>query len=271
MLFITPNFLISQDTIKVEESSEYFSASNTWGSMEFNAKVKYSREDIVFSDNLKRIEYCFYYDNQRNCHGKTYELQNDSTLSIFESQDTLIYNFQYKNSDSLFIYGENNNTYEFGYVNSLIPLLPYEIYTLNEHKTDTLWISDFSNFSPENPYSTPKWTYPTNKINGKIYSSSEVDILPTTSNGQQLPSNINLKRTKHCINEPLLFIQSMEFTIDNKGRIKNIKQKIGNFESNYCPYYLMEVMKIISNYGTLNPAKINGEEVWMKYEINVKM
>lgn len=265
ILFIT--FLcVGQDTIKYPPSIFYSGKKETIRGKSFASKAKYAREDIIFSKNKKRIEYCYYYDTVRVCYGSTYEIYSDSVLKIDDK--SWIYK---KRSDKYFLYRFYNGTYESGYAKTLIPLEAIGLFvTTTTDKIDTLWTTDYLFDKPSNPYDHPKYIFNKSRVAGKIYDSDQIDDKPTFINGDTI-SVIKLKREVGCFCEPLFFIRSLSFIITKNGRIVNIEQNSGNFDSDFCPYYMLDLIRSICQLGILKPAKVKGENVNVKWVVKVDM
>lgn len=270
-LFIT-TFLLSvatclgQDTIRIETSTYYTSDKEPNRGKAFASRVKYAREDIVFSDNHKKIDYCYYYDNERHCYGTNYQLTNDSTLEV----DRVIWKYT-KQGDKYFLERYFNGTYECGFAKSLIPLETIGLFTTSTaDKIDTLWTTDYSADNPSQPYDRPLWTFHRTKVKGKIYTQDKIDEPPTLLNGDTLRT-IYLNRTDGCFCEPYYYVRELKFVITNEGRILNIKQGIGNIDLDFCPYYVMDLMRYLLQLGQITPAKLNGQNVNVQWTLKVEM
>lgn len=270
-LFIA-TFLLSvansfgQDTIRVETSTYYNSRKEPHRGKKFASSIRYSREDIVFSATHKRIDYCYYYDKERDCYGTNYHLTSDTTLDI----DGEIWYYK-KQGDKYFVARYFNGTYECGYTKSLIPFETVGLFTTTTaDKMDTLWTTDYSADSPSEPYDKPLWTFHKAKLKDKIYSKDKIDEPPTLLNGDTLRT-IYLKRVGSCISEPYYFVRELQFVITKEGRIVNIEQSIGNIDLDDCPYYVMDLMRYLLQSGQVNPAKLKGENVNVLWTLKVEM
>lgn len=270
-LFI-PAFLLlvsacfGQDTIRVETSIYYTSKKEPNRGKYFASGVKYAREDIVFSETHKRIDYCYYYDNERNCYGTNYQLTSDTTLDM----DGEIWNYR-KQGDQYFVERYFNGTYECGFTKSLIPFETLGRFTTTTaDKIDTLWTTDYSADNPSSPYDKPLWIFHKTKIKGKIYDQDKIDEPPAFLNGDPLKT-IYLNRTDGCLSEPYYFIRELKFVITKEGNIVNIEQSLGNFDLDYCPYYVMDLMRYLLQSGQLKPGKLKGQNVNVLWTLKVEM
>ena len=219
----------------------------------------------MFSDRHKEIDYCYYYDKERFCHGNDYELLSDSILKINDEQ------WVYKKQDNKFYVSRYlDGAFEAGFVSSLVPfetLGPFV--TTTDDKKDTLWITDYSFDTPANPYDRPKYTFHKTMIKGKIYNADKVDEIPTLLNGDSIPE-IKLERKDVCYSEPFYWVRTMSFVITTTGRIVNIKQDMGNIDDS-CPYYIMDLTRYIYRMSPLKPSKKKGENVNVKWIVKVDM
>ncbi len=270
-LFITTIFLsvascLGQDTIKVETSTYYTREKEPNRGKDFASRVKYAREDIVFSESHKRIDYCYYYDNERHCYGTTYQLTSDTTLDI----DGEVWHFT-KQGDKYFLERYFNETYESGFAESLIPLETVGLFTTTTtDKIDTLWTTDYAADKPSRPYDKPLWTFHKTKLKDKIHTQDKIDETPTLLNGDTLRT-IYLNRTDGCISEPYYFVKELKFVITKEGRIVNIEQSIGNIDLDFCPYYVMDLMRYLLQLGQIKPAQVKGENVNVLWTLKVVM
>jgi len=270
-LFITTFFLtvatcLGQDTIRVEASTHYTSDKEPNRGKEFASRVKYSREDIVFSDTHKRIEYCYYYDNERHCYGTDYRLTSDIALDI----NGVIWNYK-KQGDKYFVERYFNGTYECGFAKSLVPLETVGLFTTTtKDKIDTLWTTDYSADKPSRPYDRPEWTFHKSKVKGKIFAQDKIDQPPTLLNGDTLKT-IFLNRKDFCLSEPYYIVREMKFVVTEEGKIVNIEQSVGNIDMDWCPYYVMDLMRYLLQLGQIKPAKINEQNVNVLWTLKVVM
>jgi Fe-S-cluster containining protein len=245
-----------QDTIRIEPGIYYTSDIEPNRGKDFASRARFAREDIVFSNTRKEIDYCYYYDNKRYCIGQDFELINDSTLSI----DGVRWTYKLQGKQFL-VYRYEDNFFESGYTKSLIPFEPTGPFTTTTaDKIDTLWTTDYSTDKPSKPYDHPTYNFYKAKIKGKVYKPGEVDQPCTFLNGDTL-ARIYLQRKDGCYGEPLYVVRTMKFIVTQEGHILNIEQDKGNMDLNFCPYYAMELMKYIKRWGLLKPAKRKGQNV----------
>jgi hypothetical protein len=256
----------AQDTIRLEPSIHYSSKLYPYTGKDFAFKARYAREDIVFSDTRKEIDYCYYYDSLRNCRQYYYELTNDSTLTI----NNCNWNYR-KEGNSFFVYRYIDGVYESGYAKTLIPFETTGLFTTTTaDKIDTLWATDYATDEPSNPCNRPTYFFYKAPITGKIYPQNKIDEPCTLPNGAELPV-IYLKRNDVCYGEPLYKVRTMKFIVTKEGRIVNIEQSQGNIDISFCPGYILELTKYIKQWGTLIPARRKGKNVNVAWTVAVDM
>ena len=138
----------AQDTIKMEPSKFYSAKVHPNRSKQFAGLVKYAREDIIYSSCKRRIEYCYYYDEERHCFGQTYEIINDSILMVDQTR----WHFQ-KLGNTYSMWRFDGKFIEFGTASALIPFTPESPFvTTTSDQIDTLWTTDYSTDDPSKPY-----------------------------------------------------------------------------------------------------------------------
>lgn len=245
-----------QDTIRVEPGIYYTSDIEPNRGKDFANRARFAREDIIFSENRKQIDYCYYYDNERVCHGQSYELVNDSTLSI----GGVIWTYHLKGNQFL-VYRCEKGAFETGYVKSLMPFEPTGLFaTTSADKMDTLWTTDYSTDLPSKFFDRPTYNFYKTKITEKVFKASKVDEPCALLNGDTIPS-VYLQRADGCYGEPLYTVRTMKFVVTKEGQILNVEQDDGNIDMDFCPYYVMELIKHIKQWGLLKPAKRKGKNV----------
>jgi hypothetical protein len=265
------------DTIKVEPSIYYTSDKEPFQGKDFASRVRYAREDIIFSETHKRIEYCYYYDNKRECGGTDYQITNDSTLKIDNSPlgidstsdvDKEIWNYK-KRGEKYFIERYFNGTYVSGFAKSLIPLEIIGLSTtMTADKIDTLWAIDYSKCKPSQSYDSI-WIFHTTKVKGKIFAQDKVDEIPTLLNGDPLKI-VYLHRTNICVSEPPpMRVEELKFVISKEGRFVNIKQSIGDIDKYGCPDYALDLIRSVLQLGKIKPAKVKGQNVNVEWTLKV--
>jgi hypothetical protein len=265
MLFLISGIAcLGQDTIRVEPSYYYTSDKEPNRGKDFAFRVKYAREDIVYSDTLKRIEYCYYYDNERYCYGKTYHILSDSTIDI----DGVVWQKKRRGHDySIVRYFSNLR--ENGYANSLIPFKTKgHCITTTADKIDTLWRTDYWDDNVDRPYEKPLRTFHKSNIEGKVYNQNEIDVLPTLLNGDTL-STIHLDAIAGCYSEPLYYLSELQFVITSEGRIVNVEVSQGFVDLDSCPEYFMQIVYQIYEKGQFTPARRKGQNVNVLWKVKV--
>jgi len=275
ILFFYTISCFSQDTIKIEPSIQYSSKDYPTRSKDFAFKSQFAREDIIFSENKKRVEYCYYYDNERVCFGDCYEILNDSIIQIktqFSDSTSEIWNFEITENNKYLVRRIHNRFTETGVVSSLIPFLKTgKFITQYEGNKDTLWVTDYTNYNFKGPYRTkPNYYFPEAKINGNVYRDFEVDKIPTTVKGDSV-IKISLERTDYCLCEPMTAIRTLTFVVTTNGEIKNIRQFEGNFDLQYCPFYIMDLTRELILKGRWIPGEIESKKVNVRCYIGIDM
>lgn len=218
VFFLTATiYSFGQDTIKIEPSILYSSKEFPDRSKDFAFKAEFAREDIVFSETKKRIEYCYYYDGERNCFGESYEIINDSIIQIksqFTDSISEIWKYKIMEYNNFMVQRRYDVFIETGIVNSLIPFSRIgKFITQVKEGSDTLWVTDYTNYNFQGPYRRkPMYYFPKAKIVGKIYQDTEVDKLPTTPSGDSI-FKIMLERKDYCTGEPMTAIRTISFIV----------------------------------------------------------
>ncbi|MFK7904852.1 MAG: hypothetical protein AB8B69_06990 [Chitinophagales bacterium] len=274
LLFTNVICSIAQDTLLVEPSIFYSSVEYPYRSKTFAVSAEYAREDIVFNPLHKRVEYCYYYDNQRICFGDTYYLINDSTLQIGDLSDVNHEIWYYKQvaPKNYKVTRYYNGLQELGQVNSLMPFLKRgQFITKSILQNDTLWGIDYSDYNIKRPlWRYPKYFFPKSKVNGKIYQDYDVDRFPRTKEECVLDT-IRLARKDVCYGESLLAINNVTFIVTKIGEVKNIEQFEGGFKFESCPFYLYNLMKEIMKHAPFEPAMINNKKVNVRWYVEIDM
>ncbi|MCF8298386.1 MAG: hypothetical protein K9J13_12640 [Saprospiraceae bacterium] len=268
------SYSFGQKRIRVEPISRYSrlkkeNRNSRW----MHSFAKRAREDIIYSDTHKRVEYCYYLGFERICYGETYRLIGDSTLQIGDTlYNNKVHQWTYRKLENgnFFVYSNFDNVYEFGIVKELIPFERIGNFIVTKkNKKDTLWIADYSKVDMSKLYSEPIIQIYKSKICGKIYDADEVDISPSLINGDSIPE-IKLERLSYQFCEPwMMVVKNMSFIISNTGVILNIEQYNGFFDNN--DPYILELMKEIIKMEPLKPAIVDGEYVNSKCYVEIDM
>lgn len=268
------SYCLGQDTIRVEPISYYSplveeNLNNRW----LSSAAKRAREDIIYSDTHKKVEYCYYLGFERICYGESYRLIGDSTLQIGDTlYNNKVHQWTYRKlkNGNFFVYSNFDDVYEFGTVKELIPFERIGKFVITKtNKKDTLWIADYSKFDMSKPYTEPIIKIYKSKIKGKIYDSDEVDISPSLINGDSIPE-IKLERFSYRYNEPMMMVvKNVSIIISKTGVILNIEQYNGSLENH--AQYILELMKEIVKMEPLKPAMVNGEYVNSKFYVEIDM
>lgn len=258
----------AQDTIRHGDRIIYSNEKKYLRSKAFYATVKYAREDIIHSPIKKRVDYCFYMDNERNCWGTNYETPNDSTLWIYDNWDTIVWT--YRNASHGFqLERQVGSTTISAQADSLIPFQPTIEIACGIH-ADTLWVEDYKMVEFSNRFSKPQFSYPQVTIEGEILKEDQLSTTPTLLNGDSIPV-LSLKRTDYCLCEPYIWIQSLKCIVTEKGEIKNIQQHRGNVDVENCPGYFQKLQMELDSWGKLQPGTVDGKPVHSELLIEVDM
>lgn len=256
-----------QDTIQKGPSYKYSRAYHPVRDKSFMGEVKKGREDIVFSTTKKRVEYCYYYDSLRICPvGTTYELVDDSTLLA----DKRKWHFKKLSRDSfqMFLVDSIEGVKEIAIANSLMPLnLVGTSVTISLLTSDTLWKSNYDEMQLS-PYGmkSKHCLYQTS-LHKKYLEFNEIDSPPLLQNGQAF-DNLKLKVPNLCFSGDWKFIHSVSFIVDSVGKIHNVVQVEGNYDSG-CPYYLLTLAKELTRL-KLEPARKDGRAVACRWFITIQ-
>lgn len=255
----------AQDTLRVEKSIYYTKENIPMRVKENSSTIKYAREDIVFSPTRRRVEYCYYFENERRCFGNTYELINDSILYI--DGQTWIY---IKSGDRYFVKREKDIFIEYGFVSTLIPFeTSGHFTTITIDKHDTLWYTNYPIDIPSIRDEQLSIKFHKSNIEDVVYQSNEIEKYPCFMNGDSIKS-IHISQSFGCISEPYYHIKEAKFIITKNGRIVNVDQSIGNYDTD-CPNYLINLITEILKLGQLEPAKIGNENVNVLWKLKVEV
>ncbi len=254
---------LAQDTIKMEPSIVYAKAEAPL--MTKGARTKLAREDIIYSKQHRRVEYCYYVEEQRKCWGTDYHILEDSVLVIGENER---WNFRRLANGHYFVDRTKDQLYEFGEVQPLMPFIPQTpIFTTALDTKDTLWTSTYH----QKKKSLGNWYWTTHfyetHITDQIYDYHQVDHPPTQLNGEPL-KNILISSVVPCPSEPMKDISTVALIITKEGKIKNIEQAIGLLSTD-CPYTMQEIIAQVLTWGRVEPARRKGKKVTVRWFISV--
>jgi hypothetical protein len=259
----------SQDTIRVGKSFHY-SAEEVQRLSGKGFYGKYGQEKIIFDQNHIKVEYCYYNEANRTCYGYHYRIMNDSTLTIGDSTGSNpieTWTFRELSNNHFSVYRIKDGFLESGEVDTLIPLRhikPFVTTTID--KKDTLWrTSDFTCLNRKYGYYTADFNV--SNVDGRIYDYFEIDTPPIQFNGDSL-SAIEIEGIIPCISQPMTWINTVTCIITKEGEIVNIEQALGGISDN-CSYTMMEINRLISNWGKVKPATLNGLPVNVRWFIKI--
>jgi hypothetical protein len=280
LLFLIQN-TNAQDTIRLAPSIHYSEMDYELARM----GPERAREDVVFNERHKKVEYCYYLNNKRICSGEEYRLIGDSILQIGDSLhlDQMVHwTYKKRENGQYFVKRQYYGVCESGIASDLMPLIKLNDFaTLSQETQDTLWVANVQYYNKKYKRRgiafAPKFRHPMAKIEGKIYEIDKVEQLPTFMNNDSLPKIIGssflnfLKKGRMaiCYGEPFIYVKNMSFIVTKSGEIKNIQQNIGSIDIDDCTSLLRELMLFINQFGRLKPAKIKGRSVNVKYILNV--
>lgn len=261
----------SQDTIKVEPSI-FYSKEKEKQLTGKGVYKEYSKEVIIFSENHKREECCYYVDSiVRKCIGIDYKNIGDSILLIGEldkRNDLEHWNINKLKNGNYLLERINNGTYELWESKKLVPPQPLtSLITITLDKKDTLWTTSFNSNCNQYP-NYRKTKFYKKEIFDKVYEYDKVDSPPTQLNGKAL-KKINIQGIAPCFSEPAFVdITLVAMIITKEGDIQNIEQAIGTL-SEGCPFTMQEIIKEIKSRGKVNPAVKGGKKVNVRWFVEV--
>lgn len=255
-----------QDTIKLEPSIIY--PADIFFSRAFASSVQHAREDIVFSDTHKRIEYCYYIGAKRNCSGQTYMLEGDSILKI----DDQTWFYRKLPTQNYEVYRYFRGTFESGTVTSLIPFTPTGIFTTyTKDKSIVLWTVNYDKWKRQNSLTDFDYIFQQTEIPHKVYEAKQVDTPPVFADGTPLDTfELSLDATCMRYNEPYITFYAIRFIVTATGQIINIEQSHGMTDvSISC--YMADVIRQVLFLGPVKPATRNGKNVAVKWIVRTKI
>lgn len=267
--FIMLHCLNAQDTlivkaglrIKSENKEKYFSKG-------FHGE--YGREDVVFSNKHKKIEYCYYIDGVRNCISDDYFILNDSTLMVNDSNT--LWNFKLNAKNQYLVSKTNANIYTSGIAISLMPLVFIsKLYSINLLSKDTLYSTSYyypRYFNPQGVASIKPYT---GYFKGKLFEYNEIDKAPSLLNGDSIPWVKFNEYNSLCLSQPYIKeLTLISVIIASDGSIKMIDQAIGNYDLEYCnskTYF--EIINFLISLGKFKPALSKGKPVNVRWFIKM--
>lgn len=272
ILLLFPIATKAQDTIKIGPSYTYNEAEyrSLYGK---GFHGEYGREDIIFSDNHKRIEYCYYYNNERICKGHDYFI-TDSTFAIemsFNSSDYSdlnLYKYHKLNNGKYLISRDTPQYYETAIATEIFPLIiEGQKSTISKTNADTLWTTDYvyNKYNFSHPFPYEKINIYKNTVKEKVYDYNQVEYGPTYSNGLKLDTLHSLNYNV-CISQLADLSIMLVCTITSEGNIK-VSDIITDNTS--CLGTAQHLVLRINNFEKLKPATVNTEAVNVRWFIPV--
>ncbi|WNJ17871.1 hypothetical protein [Pontibacter sp. G13] len=259
----------AQDTIRIGPSVHY-SAEEVHRLSGKGFSGKYGQEHIVFSPNHIEVVNCYYSGSARTCNGYHYQIFHDYLLTIrhaIEDEPLEIWTFKKLPHNQYAVWREVNGLIESGIVDTLIPLRQVGPFTTTSlDRKDTLWqTNDFTCMNRRYGYYTADFNV--SHVDGEVYDYHEVDTAPVQLNGADLPA-VEIHGTHPCYSQPIMSINTITCIITTEGKIVNIEQALGGLEDN-CAYTLMDINRLISDWGRVQPATRNGEPVNVRWFIKI--
>ena len=258
----------SQDSIKVEPSI-YYNSSELPHSRIFAGSVEYALEKTIHPDSSISIDYCYYLDSIRKCKSFIYNHINDSIIQISNGDYKEIW--IYKKIDKLMyqVFQVKDNLKEIGFVSQIIPLtFTSTTYTISMDNIDTLWATKYK-YSKHVPQGFPSVSLFQSNIKGEVYSSKN-KIITIPKNKDNTPfTELEWKPTGGCYNDPSWWVNSVSFIITKEGRIKHIKQHIGNLDLGCSPVYL-DLVKQVYRQGPFEPSTLKSDKINSEWIISIK-
>lgn len=257
----------AQDTLKVEPSIYYSSAEHA-DTRSFYGYVQYAREDIVYTDSLRSIQYCYYMDSVRHCMESVYQLKDDDVLLVSNYRDTIAWNYK-RRSDSLYeISAFIDGFYQYGLARSLHPLLFFnKQVTTTSDKIDTLWSIEYV-YSPHDPEGYATYALHKKNIEGKVYTNKQCSLQPRLQNGAVF-TELTWILGELGYNDPYYFVRRTVFIVTAEGRIANVSE-MGNLEWSSAAVCI-DFLKQVYRYSPLLPATRKSKPVNVQWEVSVKM
>lgn len=256
----------AQDTIKLQPSVFYNSAEHT-DTRSFIGYAEYAREDIVYSDSLRAIQYCYYKDSVRHCFGSVYQLKPDNVVLISTRQDTVAWSYR-KYNDSLYeVNAVIDGFWYAGWASSIMPLqFRGELAAIAADRADTLWYTTYT-YTPHFPEGNPSYGLNQTPIKGKIYKSKQCDMLPRLQDGNTF-SKMHWEVGGLCYNEPYYVVNRTIFVVTAEGHIRNITE-LGNLDWACSDVYMSFVKSLYKNL-PLMPATRKGKPVNVQWTVLVE-
>lgn len=272
ILLLFSGAINAQDTIKIGPSYTYTEAeySSLYGK---GFHGEYGREDIIYSDNHKRIEYCYYYNNERICKGHDYFI-TDSTFAIEENynsseySDLLLYKYQKLDTGKYLIRRDTPQFYETAIATEIFPLIiEGQKSTISKINADTLWTTDYvyNKYNYSHPFPYEKINIYKNTVKGKVFDYNQIEYGPTYTNGLKLDTLHSLNHNV-CISQLSGLTIMLVCTITTEGKIKVSDIITDNMG---CLGTAQHLVLRLNNFKELNSATVNGEAVNARWFIPV--
>ena len=226
-LFLISSKSYSQDTLLLDNQIKYYSESDSVDILSFYAKniyyrADYSRELIKFDNDSAKLEYCFYYDNERIFHeNKIYSFKtiHDSIVTVYYNQYSENWNYMQVNDSLFFLSRKHGNLIEKGFAKTIIPLEKLGVFNVLDSEKDTLWMIKYSNFV------YPEFiTYETQLNDSAFYICDSMPVYRNKESNFRIEFQKNLRFYSPIIESDIFcgrFLLS--FVIDKNSQLKNIK------------------------------------------------
>ncbi|WP_018343435.1 hypothetical protein [Cytophaga aurantiaca] len=261
------NSVSAQDTIKVEPSV-YYESTIHQDTRSFYGYVQYAREDILYFDSLRSIQYCYYMDSVRKCIGSVYQLKPDNVVLISTLQDTVAWMYR-KYNDSLYeVNAVIDGFWYSGWASSVMPLqFKGELAAIAADRTDTLWYTTYA-YTSHFPQGNSSYRLNQTPVKGKIYKSKQCDLLPRLQDGSVF-AKMNWEVKNLCYNDPYYYVSRTVFVVTAEGRIRNIS-RAGNLDLSCSDVYIDFVKTLYKNLPLMSATR-KGKPVNIQWEVLVDM
>ncbi len=267
MVILFNQMIMAQDTLYLDLKTEYYKDSDTIGILNYHAKNVYykaenSKELIRFTKDSVKLEYCFYYDNERYIlENNTYffSLSGDSLITVTFNGYKEKWRYKYL-SDSLYSLSRlTDNILETGYAKNLIPLEKFGDFHLINRLNDTVCAINYSGII------FPELTLKKDPEIDSVYVIC--DSMPTYPGGMDKMRQDLLHNMKYHMpiidSHPICGYIIFSFVIDKQGEMKDI-EIIRSCDSGFIE---RSILIALNNLDTFKNGFMNNKPVNVRFTI----
>lgn len=256
-MFFLIGKLFCQDTIQID-SIHIYSIGDLPQNKLFYSKIEYGREIVHFNETQKKLQYCYIYDNNKNCRGYDYQFINDSVLKVdapYGYQGVETWSFKKNDELKYNVVKKGANTITTGIASSMLPFQKEGVFVVTDYDGDTLWLEDYTTYNYKHPRSLPEFTFHISSCPEEFYIYSELDSYPKMSSGDSL-NRVQVERfIPYCCNDYRGRESNFSCFITKEGKVKNVL-----FDTEFTDEK-RSLLKTLKSMEPLIPAVKDGQKV----------